>query len=264
MKIIKIVLEMFFIHIIFLACCKNGTDSARKADEFSIIYHAMGGLNNEIFLECKECFLKHYTSGGRLFEADIMKTTDEHVVLAHPGFGVTLPLSESFSLAQFLEVRPGKIFTPLDSKALAMLMNDFNDWSLIADTKFENLAALRLLCQELKEYNVDCTTRVIPYLVSLDEAKDLGAMGFKRAMFAFYRLREVDIKEILKIRSAYPIFAEASLPKEFVTSGYGATLLSYGIKVYVHTINSAETSKTFKLLGYSGVMSDFLEKADVQ
>jgi glycerophosphoryl diester phosphodiesterase len=49
------------------------------------VAHAGGGYKGQTYLNCLECFEENYQKGHRLFEFDLMMTSDDFVVAIHDG-----------------------------------------------------------------------------------------------------------------------------------------------------------------------------------
>ncbi|OKP81736.1 hypothetical protein A3844_25475 [Paenibacillus helianthi] len=48
-----------------------------------IVAHAMGGINGHTYTNTLEAFAANYEQGSRIFEADLLLTTDEQLVARH-------------------------------------------------------------------------------------------------------------------------------------------------------------------------------------
>lgn len=100
-------------------------------ENYKTIAHALGGIGDKTYLNSKESFLASYQMGCRLFEVDLVKTSDNVWVCRHSwnqsldqweGDGKNVLSSEEFIS------RPvcGK-YTPMTFKDLLMLLSDYPD-----------------------------------------------------------------------------------------------------------------------------------------
>lgn len=48
-----------------------------------VIAHAMGGINDKAYTNTKDAFIANYEQGTRIFEADLLLTSDEQLVARH-------------------------------------------------------------------------------------------------------------------------------------------------------------------------------------
>ncbi len=98
-----------------------------KKDTLRFIAHAGGKIENNIYTNCKEALDLSYKKGFRLFELDILKTTDNKFVAAHDwehwaeitGYKGSYPVSNNI----FNEYKIYDKYTSLD-------MNAINEWFL--------------------------------------------------------------------------------------------------------------------------------------
>ena len=117
----------------------SATTPEFKWENYKTIAHALGGIGDKTYLNSKESFLAGYQMGCRLFEVDLVKTSDNVWVCRHSWYQ-SLGQWEGdekkvLSSEEFLS-RPiyGK-YTPITFEDLLVLLSDYPDAFVMLDSK---------------------------------------------------------------------------------------------------------------------------------
>lgn len=156
------------------------TDAQIQADARDVprfIAHAGGQIDGYIYTNTWEALNNSYKIGFRLFELDIIKTSDEHFVAAHDwetwakqtGYKGKLPVSST----EFLKYKIWKKYTPLNMQRINMWFNQHPDAILVTDK-----------INEPKKFSEVFTDkkRLMMELKTMEAVKEGLAAGIKSAM----------------------------------------------------------------------------------
>jgi len=163
----------------------NGTKLPQKSkhiDEYSsdknrFIAHGGGAIGGLTYTNSLEALNNSYEKGFRLFELDIIKTSDGKYVAGHDwshwskitGFEGNVPVSER----EFLKHKIYKKFTPLNMKLINDWFQSHSDALLVTDKVNEPKQFAQLFVDK---------TRLMMELFSLEAVKEGLALGIKSAM----------------------------------------------------------------------------------
>jgi lipoteichoic acid synthase len=106
-------------------------------DSSRYIAHAGGQIDGHHYTNSLEALNENYTNGFRLFELDIIKTSDGHFVAAHDwsmwkkmtGYDQQLPPTKE----QFLKQKLMQKYTPIDMNAINQWFSNHSDAILVTD-----------------------------------------------------------------------------------------------------------------------------------
>ncbi|HET8810831.1 MAG TPA: sulfatase-like hydrolase/transferase [Flavobacteriaceae bacterium] len=199
---------------------------AIKRDTMRFIAHAGGAINGETYTNSLEAMNLSYKKGFRLFELDIIKTTDGVFVAAHDwkhwsgktGYAGKIPVS----LETFKE-NPIKDYTPMD-------INDINRWFkkhpdaiLITDKVNDPEAFSKVFIDK---------DRLMMELFSLEAAKEAQKLGIK-VLLSENVLRKLDGKELETLQNLG--IQRIAISRRIIKDNLGLLkkLKKAGIKTYV-------------------------------
>lgn len=242
-------------------------------DSYPLVAHAVGSVDEYVCVPSLESFLNNYRQGYRVFECDLIKTADGHLVLRHDwSAGMQAGIDETRvpTLAEFRAAPLYGRYTPLTFADLLELMAAYPDVYIITDSK----GAQAELVQ--KEFSA-----------ILSEAETQGAQALlERFIVQLYSPEMYDI-----VRKVYP-FQHYILTlyqtdfngeaEQFETYAKACSLLGihtitmwhylydeaflpimerYHIQVYVHTVNDSVAADSLLRRGVTGVYSDRIDPA---
>ena len=115
---------LLFILIAF-SCCINKTKDNKPEYWEHFIAHAGGAIDGNIYTNCLEALDLSYSKGCKLFELDLVLTTDGKIVAQHDPPEVTE--------AVFMNRRIAEKYTPLNMEAINLWFQDHPDAILVTD-----------------------------------------------------------------------------------------------------------------------------------
>jgi Sulfatase len=214
----------------FLHKSENADKYARDKDRF--IAHAGGSVNGDRYTNSLEALNYNYDRGFRLFELDILETSDAKFVAAHDwnywagvtGFSGSLPVSEE----QFLKQRILGKYTPLNMSRINEWFRKHPDAVLVTD-KINSPARFA------REF-VD-KDRLMMELFSIKSIIEAKSVGIKSPMMTGDLLNELTgdrIDALKKLGVTEVALSRASIAKNFRLL---ERLKKNGVKVYVFHVN---------------------------
>lgn len=134
----------------------SATTPEFKWKNYKTIAHALGGIGDKTYLNSKESFLAGYQMGCRLFEVDLVKTSDNVWVCRHSWYQ-SLGQWEGdekkvLSSEEFLS-RPiyGK-YTPITFEDLLVLLSDYPDTFVMLDSKQYSVRNYQKTVEDYADY----------------------------------------------------------------------------------------------------------------
>ena len=134
----------------------SATTPEFKWENYKTIAHALGGIGDKTYLNSKESFLAGYQMGCRLFEVDLVKTSDNVWVCRHSWYQ-SLGQWEGdekkvLSSEEFLS-RPiyGK-YTPITFEDLLVLLSDYPDTFVMLDSKQYSVRNYQKTVEDYADY----------------------------------------------------------------------------------------------------------------
>lgn len=228
---------------------------SERTDEFLYIAHTLGltpegtaGTNTT------EAFEHSYAKGFRLFEADFLRTKDQHIIIAHdkhePFWG-SPTLFEDTDYSELKGARYNNTYTTMDLEALLTLLTLYSDAHVIIDIKFESpeeydeilaqimVQAVQVLGEE------EAYTRLIPQIYNAEDVIRNGNIcNFADIIFTQYR-NNMPWDEVLAFLRAYPSVTAIAAPYPHrYRREYQTDLLSLDRGLYVHPIIDEETQSS--------------------
>jgi glycerophosphoryl diester phosphodiesterase len=208
---------------------------SNRYDVDRYIAHAGGIIESQIYTNSLEALNASYQKGFRLFELDILKTSDNHYAAAHDwnqwqqmtGFNGELPPT----LLEFKQHKLLNKFTPL-------ALDDINAW-------FQNYSDAILVTDKVNEPTrfsnefVD-SERIMMELFTIESLKEAAGLNIKSAMPNWEVLKELKGD---KIKSLVDLgITDVAASRRVIKSNilFLAQLKNRGIKVYVYHVNYDE------------------------
>jgi len=277
-KIILFIMAAVLLTVMVSGCSAEKKEIAKASDIWyensDVIVHALGTVAGRTVTNSKEAFLQSYADGFRVMEADFSVTSDGILVVRH-GFD-----ENSYYIAEqtdvgimdyetFMNTPIRGLYTPLDAAQLFKLMKDHPDVYLVTDTKGttekEIKEAFSLLVQEV-EAAKDSTLydRIIVQIYNEDMLDTVKAIyPFDDFIFTVYQLENVDYDSVGAFceENNIPV---VTVPSEYYTKEVGEILHSYGLKIYIHTLNRAPDIKWYCKIGADGIYSDYVKQSEYE
>lgn len=237
-----------------------------------LIAHALGGINTDTYTNSYEAFLLNYQKGHRLFEADLMLTSDGHLVARHDWFAYLQPSlppdkrNMPLTLKEFKQYAIYDRYTPLDFHDIARLMQQDPEICLVTDTKEtdpELIAKQFNIIKSVAEQVDPCILdRIIPEIYNPEMFRIVKSIyPFKHCFYSIY-LTDSSDTEVVKFVLQNEIPAVA-MPAERATRSFLRLLNVNGIPAYVFTLNTAREMNKYRKIGVYGFYTDFVTYSDL-
>lgn len=240
------------------------------------VAHALGGINGMTNTNTFEAMQNSYKNGFRLFEVDILPTSDGHLVITHnfyeylaQKYGRPIPqefLNKIPTKEEFMNHRVRGIYEPMELEKLITTMSANKDIYIITDTKVTDPIQAKSQFDEIvriaKEIDPSVLDRIIPQIYN-EAMYDvvMSSYPFKSMIYTLYATSSSNTRA-LEFATSKGIRV-VTIPPERITKEYMDKFNAYGIKVYTHTINNIEEVKRLMDLGVYGFYTDFLSPSQI-
>jgi glycerophosphoryl diester phosphodiesterase len=247
------------------------------AKRYPLIAHALGGIGGYPGTNSFESLIRAYRSGFRVFETDIVVTSDGHLVLRHdwvagsyPVLGQKAPKSQELgpmTLSKFKATKIQHRYTPVSFKELVRFMSSHPDVQLITDTKepdsFTAASIFKLIVKETSEVDPQVLRRIIPQLYEEDNFEAVsGVYPFKQYIYTLY-MNNDSMDEVVDFASRNGI-GVVVMDENKYSPAFVDALRKKGIYTYINTINDVGQIRRYMNAGVRGVMTDFVVPADLR
>lgn len=245
---------------------------------YRMVAHAMGGIDELTYTNSYEAFIVNYEKGLRVFEVDLLLSSDNKLVARHEwGQGFTQMLGQQetieeerqeavWSHNEFKEAKIKGEYEPLDWADIVELMELYPDVYIVTDTKQTTPEEIQeiftQIVEQTKEWQPELLERVVPQIYNRDMWEPVQAIyPFDSVIFTLYQTHETD-KEVVQFAKEKQI-AAITMSETRANAGLIADLKRVGVVSYVHTINDPELIAKFQRMGAYGFYTDFLAEEDI-
>lgn len=246
-------------------------------EDYRMVAHALGGLEDKTYLNSKEAFIASYEKGIRLFEVDLCQTSDGVWVCRHSW---NQPLGQwkeegkkVLSEEEFLSAPIYGKYTPMTFQDLLILLKDYPDAFVMLDSKQYSIRNYRRTLEDYIEYiqladeagAKEVLDQLIPEIYN--EAMFPGtALMYRFPSYIYSLWQEYSVEEL---RETAAFCAEKNIPAVTVYYKYWSEEIQEifdekGILVYIYTVNDLQEAKKFISQGAMGICSDTLTDKDIK
>lgn len=250
---------------------KNHSTPEFAWENYRTIAHALGGLEGKTYLNSKESFIESYEKGCRLFEVDLVRTSDQVWVCRH-SWNQSLGQWEEdekkvLSADEFLNTPIYGKYTPMSFRDLLLLLKDYPDAFVLLDSKQYSIRNYGKTIEDYAEYLKIATEadakesldQIIPEIYN--EAMFPGtALAYRFPSYIYSLWQEYTIEEITEIGD---FCREKGIPavtvyEEYWTEEIQEIFDRREILVYVYTVNDSEKAAYYMKKGAAGICTDTL------
>lgn len=241
-----------------------------------MVAHAMGGLRIQsadgkshvyAYTNTLEAFEQNYSKGYRIFEVDLIPTSDSQLVARHDwSKGLYKHLGQKYSSkvptrAKFMATKVLGHYTPLDVKAVARLMRKHPDMYIITDTKGTKTsqvrAEMRMLRSELGPDRNELSKRVIIQIYNEPMLKTVRSVyRFQNIIYTLYQLQTTTTRAV-QFSKAHDIPVIVYDMTRW-SPRFAAQIRRAGIASALHTINKAAIATQLRSYRVRYIYSDAL------
>lgn len=215
-----------------------------KQDTMRFIAHAGGKIKGTTYTNSKEALDLSYKKGFRLFELDIIQTSDGHFVAAHDwkhwskitGCKGKLPVTKR----EFLEYKIHNEFTPMDMAAINKWFLEHPDAILVTDKVNDPL-------EFSKQFSA--SNRLIMELFDMESVRKAIQIKVKAmpSQVVINHFKEADVMELKKMGVEY-----VAISRQLISKNNALLKLfrKYDIKPFAYHINFVEGINEHYMLKY--------------
>lgn len=271
-------ISCILIFLISLICiykeASGKTESYQWVKNSRFVSHALGGIDGKTYTNSLEALEANYEKGHRVFEVDLVLTSDNKLVARHDWlemfeqkFQTSPQENKPMTLEQFKNMKIFRKYTPLDFNDICIFMNKHKDVYLITDTKEttkENInSEFSVLVDTAQKINKDILERVIPQIYNQEMLPLIKNLyNFENIIYTLYASHDSN-EQVIDFVAKNNIKV-VTVHKDRATKDFLSRLSQQGIYTYVHTINSiTEMENLINENGAYGVYTDFLIPRDL-
>ncbi|SEO80997.1 phosphatidylinositol-specific phospholipase C/glycerophosphodiester phosphodiesterase family protein [Paenibacillus sp. OK076] len=231
-----------------------------------LIAHAFGGVNGASYTNSYEAFITNYNRGYRLFEVDLVQTTDRELVARHDWSDRLQPdlaahRGQNVTTLQFANSLIMGRFHPLTLPDILQLMQQYPDFDLIVDTKAGSKEQIQQqfthLVNEAHRTDPALLNRIIPEIFS-PEMYDtvMGIYPFPNKMYSLYKTGASAESIVEFVRDKHLTAVAMPVYRVYLNPNLVPALNKFGVKSYVHTVNRRPVMQILDRFGVHGFYTD--------
>lgn len=174
-----------------------------------VIAHAMGGINDKAYTNTKDAFIANYEQGTRIFEADLLLTSDDELVARHEwttgmskklGQQEVLPPDKQGEVLTHDEVMNSpvlELYSPLDIEKIVNLMEIYPDTYIVTDTKElepqQVTKQFQLIVEAAQKKDPALLERIVPQIYSREMLEVVKQVyDFPEIIYTLYQTEDSD------------------------------------------------------------------------
>ncbi|MEI2395828.1 MULTISPECIES: phosphatidylinositol-specific phospholipase C/glycerophosphodiester phosphodiesterase family protein [Paenibacillus] len=266
--------------IVLLLVLTLGGKEKQPATGFAahrVVAHAMGGIHNYTYTNTLDAFIANYEQGTRVFEADLLLTSDDKLVARHEwtanmskllGQQGVLPAAKQGIVLNYADVMSSPIlelYSPLDIDKIMDLMVIYPDAYIVTDTKELEpelvTKQFQLIVEAAEKRDPALLQRIVPQIYSRDMLDVVNRVyAFPEVIFTLYQTQDSD--EVV-IDFASQTGVDITMPTVRATKSFVRKLKNAGARVYVHTVNDEKEISELSRMGVDGFYTDFVSEDDL-
>lgn len=225
------------------------------------IAHALGGIDKHTYTNSREAFIVNYKKGYRIFEVDLIFTSDRILVCKHDWNDYEkIPTKKRFLDNKILDK-----YTPLTFRQLLNLIERYPDVYIVTDTKSFNYEDVNTTFSYIKSIsesvNEELLKRIIPQVYMEHMVSRIEEIHpFNSYIYTLYRSHSSN-ERILDFGRENGIKV-ITLPANKVGDRFDNSFFVNAERqenyIFVHTINKLEDVKRLNEIGVYGFYTDFI------
>lgn len=242
-----------------------------------VVAHAMGGINGYTYTNAWEAFVANYERGTRVFEVDLLLTTDDQLVARHEWTGNmskllgqldVLPANKQgvvLDYKEFMDSPILNIYSPIDVEKMLDLMQHYPDAYIVTDTKEMKSDLVEkqftLLTEAAQRRDPALLDRIVPQIYSQTMLEEINKVySFSEVLYTLYQSKDSDEQVIDFVQRTG---VDITMPVSRATKSFVKKLKKAGARVYVHTVNEEDEIRELHRMGVDGFYTDFVPEDDL-
>ena len=235
-----------------------------------LIAHGMGSINGKRVTNSLQSLERNYEQGYRVFEVDLIATSDHKLVARHdwgrslyPYLGQDIPDAKKglpLTLEEFNGLLIHNKYTPLDFEQLVIKMSNYKDMYIVTDkmggSNEEIRESFQTMIQVVEGIDPTVIDRIIPQIYSEEMFEEIPELEeFQHFIYTLYKTKDTN-EEIMDFALQNNIKVIAMSGSRY-SEDFVEDLASKEIYTYVHTINNTRRIIRYFDEGVHGVYSDY-------
>lgn len=242
----------------------QSAQSAQAASYPRVIAHGCGAVRGETVTNSLEALEQAIANGYQYIEVDMAFTTDGEIAMIHDwessaSYYLGVGQNKSVSFARYQQCKVLNNYTPLTMEKLAEILQQHPQVHIITDTKESNVEILTFIQKKYPQV----VKQIIPQIYQYDEWEAVNKLGYQQIILTLYKMpSERNSAYLAKFVQEKGIYA-VTMSVDLANTGLAKALQSYGIAVYMHTVNTLKQTVTALNAGAYGIYSDILLPEEV-
>ena len=242
-----------------------------------LIAHALGGIDGYTYTNSLEAFRQNYNNGIKIFEVDIVITSDNYLVCRHDWMrGMYYMLEQEvliendapLSLEQFKSLDILSRYTAISFEELLEEMTKYKDVYIVLDTKSIDEESInneyKLLVDTVNSVDKSLFDRIVPQIYNRKMLSIIKKhYDFKNVFYTLYQ-DIVSDDEVLQFARENKEIAGIVMSLERCSQDILDRLSEQKTPAYVHTINEPNDFIYYIDHGITGVYTDFLSPSIIK
>lgn len=258
--------------LLVITLSKEEEKPASGFEAHKVVAHAMGGIKGYTYTNAWEAFVANYERGTRLFEVDLLLTTDEQLVARHEWTGnmskllgqlEVLPADKQgvvLDYSEFMDSPILNIYSPLDLEKILDLMQNYPDAYIVTDTKETEPELVQkqftLLIEAAQKRDPLLLDRIVPQIYNQTMLEEITKLyPFSEVLYTLYQSKDND-EEVIDFVERTGV--DITMPFSRATKSFVKKLKQAGARVYVHTVNEEDQIRELSRMGVDGFYTDFV------
>ncbi|MCL6601777.1 MAG: glycerophosphodiester phosphodiesterase [Paenibacillus sp.] len=278
-KLIPSFIIILSLVIVLITSFGNQEDvSGTDFPDYRIVAHAMGGINDLSYTNAFEAFVANYEQGTRIFETDLLLTSDGKLVARHEwtthmsellGQLKVLPANKQGTILnyqEFMNTRIEGIYSPLDWEMILDLLQHYPDAYIVTDTKESDpdlmMKEFQMLTDSARRRDPALLDRIIPQIYNRPMLEEIDRIyPFSNVIYTLYESQDSD-EQVIDFVKNYGV--DITMPENRATKTFVRALKRSGARVYVHTVNDVQQIQKLSRRGVDGFYTDFIAENDLK
>lgn len=226
-------------------------------DENRVVIHAFGAIDGLAYTNSREALENSYAGGNRVFECDMILTSDQKLVACHDwNTGMQKGFSEENIPTRelFMNTKIYDKYTPMSIDEIVIFMKEHPDVYLVTDTKSAEEEYYQIEFQQwidtAEEYSCeDILERVIVQIYHPYMYGDIKRLyPFKNFIFTLYAEGYTGNPEEMKEYAKFCRLNQVdviTMRADFYTDELNEICKAYEVQLFVHTVNEQEDKNYF-------------------
>lgn len=278
-RLAAVVLLFCTVGLLWFAYTGNSTEEHSGFTNYRVISHAMGAIRDDAYTNSYEAFIANYEKGNRVFEVDLMWTSDGKLVARHEWTAAftqqmkqqqVVPSEQGgtpWTYEQFEQAKILDAYTPLDWDQVVDLLEKYPDAYIVTDTKEQEPEQIRKLFVQLTETaekrDPALLNRIVPQIYDEDMLQMVRSVyPYPSVIYTLYATEDTD-EQVVQFVQEHDI-AAVTMPETRLNGTFIENLRQAGAISYVHTINEISDAAKYEQMGVYGVYTDVLTEKDLE